>query len=76
MILRGTRSRGEKHEEGSSKRQRGDNVSSFFDDDLIRIQTPYDDAIIVSMAITNYDVKRVLFDNGSFINILFCDTFS
>lgn len=64
------------YEENSPKRRRGDNIISFFNDDLVGVQTAHDDAIFVSMIIANYDIKHVLVDNGSFINMLFYDAFS
>lgn len=51
-----------------------DNVISFSNEDLERVQTPYNYAVIVFMIIVNYDVKRVLVDNGNSIDILFYNT--
>ena len=45
------------------------------DDDVKIIQTPHDDDVIVSAMIANYDVKRILVDNGSSTNILFYSAF-
>lgn len=39
------------------------------------IQTSYEDAIVVSLTIVNYDIKRILVDNGSFVDIIFYDAF-
>ena len=57
------------------KRQCTGDVISFFDDNLWGVQTPYADAIIVSMMIANYDTKKNLIDNESSIDILVYDTF-
>ena len=58
------------------KKQRSDGVISFFNVNAEGVQTPHDDAIVVSMTIANYDVKRILVDNGSSVDILFYDAFS
>ena len=46
-------------EESAKKQQLDDNVISFSEDDVQRIQTPHDDAVIISVRIANYDVKRI-----------------
>ena len=46
-----------------------------FDDDVQGIQTPHDDAVIISMMIANYDVKRIFINNKNSMDILFYDTF-
>lgn len=45
----------------------------FFDQDLEDVHSPYDDALIVKVQISNIMVSRVLVDNGSSVNILFKD---
>lgn len=40
----------------------------------MEVPIPYDDAIIVSVTIANYDAKRILIDNESFVDVLFYDT--
>ena len=42
----------------SPKYQHLDNIISFSDDDIKKVQTPHNDAIIVSMIIVKYDVKK------------------
>ena len=59
----------------SPKRQCTDNIVSFSDNDVKEVQTPHNDAIIVSMTIAKYDVKKILIDNKSSADILFYDTF-
>lgn len=39
------------------------NTITFSDDDVKRIQTPYNDVVVFSMTTTNYDVKRNLVNN-------------
>ena len=36
----------------------------------------HNDVVVVSLNITNYDVRRILVDSGSLTNILFYDAFS
>ena len=62
-------------EEESTKKHREDNIISFSDDDIRRIQTFHNDAIIVSVMIANYDVKRILVNNRSSIDLLFYPIF-
>ena len=47
----------------------------FFDADLQEIQSLYNDLVAVSLAITNYDVCRVLVNNEISVDILFDDIF-
>ena len=42
-------------------------------ENLERIHTPYDDAIVITATIYNHVVKRVLFDNGSASDVLYYD---
>ena len=62
--------------EESTKQPHQDNVIIFTDEDAPGIQTLHDDAVVVSMTIANYDVTRILVDNGSSTNILFYSAFS
>ncbi|KDO37242.1 hypothetical protein CISIN_1g045020mg [Citrus sinensis] len=43
---------------------------SFLPQDLKLIQSPHDDALVISIKIGNCLVKRILIDNGSSVNIL------
>ena len=47
----------------------------FTDKDFKGVYHPHDDALVVSMTIANYNVRRILVDNGSSANILYWDTF-
>ena len=44
---------------------------TFIDEDVRRLDNPYDDAIVITLMIANYTRRRVLVDNGSFANILY-----
>lgn len=49
------------------------NILMFFDRDLEGVHSPYNDALIVKVQISNTMVSRVLMDNRSGVNILFKD---
>ncbi len=55
----------------SLKHPRTAEVISFSDEDLEGVETPHDDAVVISMIANKFDVKRVLVDNGSSANILY-----
>ncbi|KAK3000664.1 hypothetical protein RJ639_020673 [Escallonia herrerae] len=48
---------------------------TFSDKDSKDIQTPHDDPLVITVRAGNFDVKRVLIDNGSSAEILFFDAF-
>ncbi|KAK3005789.1 hypothetical protein RJ639_016874 [Escallonia herrerae] len=48
---------------------------TFSDDDSKDIKTPHDDPLVITIKAGNFDVKRVLIDNGSSTEILFHDAF-
>ncbi|KAK3017829.1 hypothetical protein RJ639_003431 [Escallonia herrerae] len=48
---------------------------TFSDDDSEGIKTPHDDPLVITIKAGNFDVKRVLIDNGSSAEILFHDAF-
>ncbi|KAK3042098.1 hypothetical protein RJ639_001800 [Escallonia herrerae] len=48
---------------------------TFFDKDSKDIKTPHDDPFVIAIKAENFDVKRVLIDNGSSTEILFYDAF-
>ena len=62
--------------EEPTEKLRPDDVITFTDEDARKIQTPHDDAVVVSETIANYDVRRIFVNNESSTNILFYSTFS
>ncbi|XP_028073052.1 uncharacterized protein LOC114275242 [Camellia sinensis] len=51
------------------------NVISFSSRDLDRIQTPHNDALVVTLRVRDFDVKRILIDQGSSVEIIYYDAF-
>lgn len=43
----------------------------FLDENFRGVKTLYDDAIIISIAITNFEVQKIIVDSKSAINVLF-----
>ncbi|GFY98634.1 hypothetical protein Acr_13g0000350 [Actinidia rufa] len=48
---------------------------TFSNDDLRGLHLPHDDALVVSAVIANFNVQRILIDNGSSADILFVSAF-
>lgn len=48
---------------------------TFSNEDIKEVQTPYNDAVVVSIMVAKHDIKRILVDNESFANILIYDAF-
>ena len=48
---------------------------SFSDEDKVGTLQPHDDALVVSLRIDGYDVKRVLIDQGNGTEIMYPDLF-
>ena len=46
-------------------------IISFSEEDAQRLHHPYDDALVVSIRIGDYNTHRVLVDNGSSADILY-----
>ena len=46
----------------------------FTDEDLAGVHLPYEDALVVTLRVANFDVWQVLIDNGSSVNVMFLDT--
>ncbi|XP_057965396.1 uncharacterized protein LOC131155960 [Malania oleifera] len=57
--------------EPNSKINRQDEDIIFDSPDEEGVQQPHDDALVLSMLLANYKVRRVLIDNGSSANIMF-----
>ena len=47
----------------------------FSDEDKIRTIQPHDDALVVTLKIGGYDVKRVLVDQGSAVEVMYADLY-
>ena len=52
-----------------------DPAISFTNEDVERIHHPHDDAIVITLLITDYTTRRVLVDNGSSVDILYDPAF-
>ena len=48
---------------------------SFSDSDLRDVQLPHNDPLVVTLRIGNYDVQRVLIDQGSFAEVMYQDLY-
>ena len=46
-------------------------VMGFSDEDKIRTIQPHDDALMITLRIGEYDVKRVMVDQGSAVEIMY-----
>ena len=51
-------------------------VISFSDSDLKDVQLPYNDPLVVTLRIGNYDVERILIDQGSFAKVMYQDLYT
>ena len=51
-------------------------VITFFREDAKGIQFSYNDAVVVSLNIKNYNVHRILVDDESSVDVLFHNAFS
>ena len=50
-------------------------VLGFSNEDKIRTIQPHDDALVVILRIEGYDVKRVLVDQGSVVEVMYPDLY-
>ena len=50
-------------------------VLGFSDEDKLGTIKPHDDALVVTLRIGGYDVKRVMIDQGSAVEIMYPDLF-
>ena len=48
---------------------------SFLEEDKIRTIQPHDDALLITLRIRDYDVKRVMVDDGSIAEIMYPDLY-
>ncbi|XP_057505527.1 uncharacterized protein LOC130788840 [Actinidia eriantha] len=49
---------------------------TFNNDDLRGLHLPHDDALVVTAVIANFNIQRILVDNGSSVDILFISAFN
>uniref|UniRef100_A0A2N9G140 Uncharacterized protein n=1 Tax=Fagus sylvatica TaxID=28930 RepID=A0A2N9G140_FAGSY len=59
----------------SVSRRGMEQVNSFSDSDLKDVQLPHNDPLVVTLRIGNYDVQRVLIDQGSFTEVMYQDLY-
>ena len=50
-------------------------VMGFLDEDKIGTIQPHDDALVITLRIESYDVKRVMIDQGSAVEIMYPDLY-
>ncbi|XP_030940195.1 uncharacterized protein LOC115965145 [Quercus lobata] len=48
---------------------------SFSEEDMIGITQPHDDALLITLRIGGYDVKRVMVDGGSAVEVMYLDLY-
>ena len=51
-------------------------VLGFSDEDRIGIIQPHDDALMITLLIGGYDVKRVMVDQGNAVEIMYPDLYN
>ncbi len=52
-----------------------EHVISFSDSDLKDVQLPHNDPLVVTLRIGNFDIQRVLIDQGSFAEVMYQDLY-
>ena len=57
--------------ESKKAKKRASHVLEFSDEDKIRTIQPHDDALVVTLRIGGYDVKRVLINQGSAVEVMY-----
>ena len=50
-------------------------VLRFSDEDMVGTIQPHDDALVITLRIEGYDVKRVMVDQGSGVEIMYLDLY-
>ncbi|XP_023911980.2 uncharacterized protein LOC112023598 [Quercus suber] len=50
-------------------------ILGFSDEDKVGTIQPYDDALVITLRIGGYDVKRVMVDQGSAVKIIYSDLY-
>ncbi|XP_010242582.1 PREDICTED: uncharacterized protein LOC104586896 [Nelumbo nucifera] len=56
-------------------KKKRDQSITFTDNDLRGVQTPHDDALVITSEVANFEVRRILVDTGSFVDVPFEDAF-
>lgn len=65
-----------KLEQGENKVQRVDDCCiTFIEVETRRVAHPHDDALVISLCVSNMTICRILVDNGSTVNIIFKEAF-
>ncbi|KAJ8768583.1 hypothetical protein K2173_022700 [Erythroxylum novogranatense] len=59
----------------AKKKTQNDGVISFDESDLEGVSRPYNDALVVTLNMDGSEVKRVMIDTGSLVDLLYYDTF-
>ena len=49
---------------------------SFSDSDLKDVQLPHNDPLVITLRIGNYDIQRILIDQGSFAEVMYHDIYT
>lgn len=62
-------------QESKKARKGASPVLGFSDEDKIRTIQPHDDALVVTLRIGGFDVKRVLVDQGSAVEVMYSDLY-
>ena len=68
-------SSGETNQEPKRARVEWQLVMGFLDEDKIGTIQPHDDALVITLRIWGYDVKRVMVDQGSAAEIMYLDLY-
>lgn len=63
------RSTGNQPRPSPKRKQPEDIISS--DEDLKEVWTPHNDDVVASLTIAKHYIKRILIDNGGFVDVLF-----
>ncbi|KAK3019689.1 hypothetical protein RJ639_004164 [Escallonia herrerae] len=62
--------------QGSAKRTKSSTSLEFDDADLDGVSLPHDDALFITLRIDTFQIKRILVDTGSSVDIIFKDVFN
>ena len=65
----------ESQPEPKKARRNSHPVLSFLEEDKVGTTQPYDDALLITLRIGGYDVKKVMVDGGSIVEIMYPDLY-